>query len=97
MLRAWRTGGYTLPQHFVEEDIDQIVQEHFAGDRARMVEELKRTHVTMDDFRKFTAEELKIEAMRKYVTVHGKYGEAPIPETKWLASLRKGSRIQMIK
>lgn len=62
-----------------------------------MIEELARSHVTLENYRKFTAEELIIEAMRRYVTVKGKYGEAPIPEAKWLASLRKRAQIEMRK
>ena len=97
ILRAWRRGGYTLPKHYIDEQINSVIQERFDGDRAKLLEGLNHVHATLDELRQFTAEELKAEAMLKYVTVHGKYGEAAIPEAKWLASLRKGSEIKMIK
>ena len=97
ILRAFRRGGYTLPEHYIDEELNEFVKVEFKGDHGKMLEDLKRLHATLEDFRTFTAEELKIQAMRKYVTVHGKYGETPIPEKQWLASLRKEARINMIK
>ena len=54
-----------------------------------------RAHLTLDDYRKL-AEDLKVEATRRYMT-EGKYGKPQISEAHWLASLREGTRIKMLK
>jgi hypothetical protein len=55
------------------------------------------TGETMDNYRQFTGEELIIKAMRKRETEVGHDVRLPIPEAEWLASLRKGAKVQMIK
>ena len=97
ILRAFRGAGYVLPKHYITEEVNEFVKREFKGNRAQMLEDLKQRHATLDDFREFLAEELKIAAMRQYITVHGKLGQAPISEERWLASMRKGAQIQMIE
>jgi hypothetical protein len=97
IVRAFRDGGYILPKHYVTEEVNEFVEREFKGNRAKMFEELKHRRATLKNFREFIAEELMVAGMRRYITVHGKVGQAPIPEEQWLASLRKGARIQMIR
>ena len=97
ILRAFRRGGYTLPQHFIEDGINDIIKRDYGADRGKLLEALKHSRVTLADFRKFTAEELIVEAMWKRETEVGKGGRPPIPPREWLASLHKDVQIEIVK
>ena len=97
VLRDFQRQGFHLPGHFVKEALQNTIDKEYGGDKNRLVEELKRYGETMATYHQFTAEEIILQAMRKRETEWPGSGHPPIPEMKWLASLRKGSRIQMIK
>jgi len=97
ILRAFYRQDYALPRHFTDEGIQRIIDKEFGGDRNRLTDWLKRNGETMDDLRQFSTEEIILQAMRWRETQRGKNGRPPLTEAAWLASLRKGARIQIPK
>jgi hypothetical protein len=51
----------------------------------------------MDNYRQLTGEELMTKTIRKRETEVGHDVRLPISEAEWLASIRKGAKVQMIK
>jgi hypothetical protein len=92
ILRDFRRQFNTLPQRFIDEGIEIKIAADFGGDRRKLIEALKREGETFGDFRQFIAEEIILQAMRKRETNRSSRSEA-----EWLASLRKGARIQTLK
>jgi hypothetical protein len=97
ILRDFRRQGKTLAEHFVDEAIEIVTAKDFSGDRRTLMEALKREGETFADFRQFIAEEVILQAMRRRETQQGKKGRPPRSEAKWLLSLRKGARIQILE
>jgi hypothetical protein len=97
ILREFHRQGYKLPEHFVDEAIQIQIGQKFGGDRGALIKALQRENETLAHFRQFTSEELILQAMRRRETQTGKNGRPPRAESEWLASLRKGSRIQMLE
>ncbi|MGH8094884.1 MAG: hypothetical protein ACREIF_15665 [Chthoniobacterales bacterium] len=96
ILRDFQLHGFHLPEEFIDKAVQEKIDRDFGGDRARFMAELQRMGETMDNYRQFTGEELILKAMRKRETIVGHDGHPPIPEADWLASLRKGAKVQMI-
>ncbi len=97
ILRDFKLHGFHLPEQYVDKAVQEKIDRDFGGDRAKLLAALQRMGETMDSYRKFTGEELIIKAMRKRETEVGHDGRLPIPEAEWLASLRKGAKVEMIK
>jgi hypothetical protein len=97
ILRDFQRQGFHLPDSFVDKSLQEKIDKDYGGDRAKLIEALKRVGETMANYRQFTGEEIILKAMRKRETEMGHDGRPTISEATWLASLRKGARIQMIK
>jgi hypothetical protein len=91
ILRDFRQQGKSLPSHFVDEAIERKINTNFGGEKSKLIETLKRGGDTMRDFRQFIAEEIILQAMRKHES------EQFRSEAEWLASLRRGAHIQILK
>lgn len=74
ILDEYKTMGANIKDYYVDEDIKQQVQTLFNGDDAKFQEELKRSHMTMDGFRRMTKEKMIVQAMRAH-----QFSDAPPP------------------
>ena len=97
ILRAFRRQGFHLPEHFVDEAVQNKIKQDYGGDRAKLVANLKSHGETLASYRKYTAEEVILQAMLTRETKRPKNGHPPPTEAAWLASLRKGTKIRRIK
>jgi hypothetical protein len=96
ILRDFHRQGLTLPDHFVDEAIQNTVRKDFGGDQGALIKALKRDNETLAHFRQFTSEEIILRAMRKHETEKKGTNGVSQTEAEWLASLRKGARIQLL-
>lgn len=97
ILREFNRQGFTLPGHFIDEDIQIKTAKDFGGDRGKLIEALKRKNETFGDFRQFITEEIILQAMRKRETQQSENGRPLRSEAEWLAALRKGAHIQILE
>lgn len=74
ILDEYKTMGANIKDYYVDEDIKQQVRTLFNGDEAKFQEELKRSRMTMDGFRRMTKEKMIVQAMRAH-----QFSDAPPP------------------
>lgn len=64
ILQEFRKNKFTIPPHFVEDQVNKIVREEFGGDRAAFVRTLQAQGYTLDKFRQMEEEKMIVQAMR---------------------------------
>jgi len=74
ILDEFKTLGANIKNNLIEEEIKRQVRELFNGDDAKFQQELKRSHLTMDGYRKMTKEKMIVQAMRA-----NQFSDAPPP------------------
>ena len=90
VLREFKRQGYTLPTHFVEEELQTVITKNFHGDDRAFEESLKRTGASLAEYKQFLAEEITLMA---FVTKQSKEASSPAATAKWIASLRKNAKV----
>lgn len=68
ILSAAQKAGYTVPAEIVQDAIESIVRESFAGDRFKFENQLEAAGYSMKAFEKQRGEEILIMAMRQQIT-----------------------------
>ena len=66
--------GAGIKDQFIDEEIKRQIRELFNGDEAKFQLELKRSHLTMDGYRKMTKDKMIVQAMRA-----NQFADAPPP------------------
>lgn len=66
ILHAYEAGDQKLPDWVVENRVSEILEDRFAGDRARLVSALARERLTVDEWRERIREEMAIASMRQF-------------------------------
>lgn len=74
ILDEFKILGANIKNVLIEEEIKRQVRELFNGDDAKFQIELKRSHLTMDGYRKMTREKMIVQAMRA-----NQFSDAPPP------------------
>lgn len=97
VLREFKRRGFTLPGKFVEEALQQEITEKYDGDKTKLERSLQRAGMTMADYRQFLAEELMLQALPAFIAKHSKDGDSPAARAKWIASLREGANIKLLR
>jgi hypothetical protein len=97
ILREFNRQGFEMPQYFIDESLQKKIMQDFGGDRSKLIKALEQEGETLNNFRQFTREELILLAMRWRETKQGKDGRPPRSEAAWLASLRRGARIERLE
>jgi len=64
ILQAFRQEKFEIPDHFVEERMQDIVRTDFGGDRNTFIKTLEAQNFTMGEFRKMEMEKMIVQAMR---------------------------------
>jgi parvulin-like peptidyl-prolyl isomerase len=64
ILQAFKKENYQIPDHFVEEQMHDIIQENFGGDRNTFIKTLEAQNYTLGEFKKKESEKMIVQAMR---------------------------------
>ena len=97
VLREFKRQEFTVPERFVEEELQSVIAKNFHGDKAAFDESLKRTGASIAEYKQFLTEELTLAAFPKFIAKHSKEPDSPLASAKWIASLRQGAKITSLK
>jgi peptidyl-prolyl cis-trans isomerase SurA len=64
IIQSFKKEGYQIPDHFLDEQVKQIIQENFGGDRNTFVKTLQAQNYTLGEFKKTELEKMMVQAMR---------------------------------
>ncbi|MEP7072116.1 MAG: peptidylprolyl isomerase [Verrucomicrobiota bacterium] len=64
ILQAFKKESMSVPDHFVNEQIKQIIQENFGGDRNTFIKTLQAQNFSLGQFKKLEMEKIMVQAMR---------------------------------
>lgn len=74
ILDEYKTMGANIKDFVIDEEIKRQIRELFNGDEAKFQEELRRSRLTMDGYRRMTKEKMIVQAMRQH-----QFSDAPPP------------------
>ncbi len=78
ILSEFKKLGGAIKDQYVDESVNRFVTERFKGDKDKFMEELKKTGMTIAQFREVQRDQIAIQALRSQ---HG--GDEVIPNTPW--------------
>lgn len=78
ILSEFKKLGGQIKDQFVDESINRFITDRFKGDRDQFLAELKKSGMTIAQFREIQRDQIAIQALR---SKHG--GEDAIPNTPW--------------
>jgi parvulin-like peptidyl-prolyl isomerase len=64
IIQAFKKDNYQVPDHFVEEQLHDIIRENFGGDRNTFIKTLEAQNYTLGEFKKIQTEKMIVQAMR---------------------------------
>jgi parvulin-like peptidyl-prolyl isomerase len=64
IIQSFKKEGYSIPDHFLDEQVKEIIQESFGGDRNTFVKTLQAQNYTLGEFKKTEMEKMIVQAMR---------------------------------
>jgi parvulin-like peptidyl-prolyl isomerase len=64
IIQAFKKESYQVPDHFVEEQMHEIIRENFGGDRNTFIKTLEAQNYTLGEFKKMQTEKMIVQAMR---------------------------------
>ena len=89
ILREFHRQGYDIPQRFVDARLAEIVDQDYGGDEKRLIEKLRKSGVTLQDYKAFIGEEMILAAMIAREAKRTK----EFSRDRWLAALKKHAKI----
>lgn len=89
ILQDYERGENVLSPELVSKAMENIVKTSYNGDPNRLVDELARYKVTPEDYVRYVAEEMAVQATLKEHEAENKNGA-------WVAGLRKAAAIEML-
>jgi peptidyl-prolyl cis-trans isomerase SurA len=64
IVQAFHKEKFELPEHFVEERVNDIIRDDFGGDRATFIKTLQAQNYSLTEFKKLEMEKIIVAAMR---------------------------------
>ena len=64
IVQSFKKEKFELPEHFVEQRINDIIQESFGGDRQTFIKTLQAQNYSLTEFKKHEKESIIVQAMR---------------------------------
>src|SRR5712691_7672200 len=64
IIQAFEKEKFAIPQHFVDERVDQVIKESFGGDRNAFIKTMEAQKYTMSKFKEMEREKIIVIAMR---------------------------------
>jgi peptidyl-prolyl cis-trans isomerase SurA len=74
ILDEFKQLGASIKNNLIEDEVKRQIRELFNGDTVKFQQELKRSRLTMDGYRKITKEKMIVQAMRA-----NQFSDAPPP------------------
>lgn len=78
ILSEFKKMGGNIKDQYVDESVNRFVKDRFGGDRSKFMDELKKTGMTISQFREVQRDMIAINALR---SEHA--GDDVIPNTPW--------------
>src|SRR5437660_2053741 len=66
VIQAFKKESYKIPDHFVEQRMQEIIRESFGGDRNTFVKTLEAQNYTLGEFKQKEMERMIVAAMRSH-------------------------------
>ncbi len=92
VLREFQRKRFKVPQTLVDDAVQKQVTEKSSGDPSKFAQHLREQGASPDDFRRFTREEIIIQAML-YKNTRQAGGQTP---SQWLAGLHEGATVKRL-
>jgi parvulin-like peptidyl-prolyl isomerase len=64
IIQAFKKENYQIPDFFVNQRMQEIIQENFGGDRNTFIKTLEAQNFTIGEFKKLESERMIVQAMR---------------------------------
>lgn len=68
ILQEFKTKGFTIPEHMIDERVQEIIRESFGGDRQAFLRTLSAQGFTLEKFRDFQRDSVIVQEMRRQAT-----------------------------
>ena len=95
VLRAFQRKHFKVPEKLVNDAVQRTVQKDFAGDYDKFTQNLRREGALVDDFKRFTCEEIILQAMRCHDPKLSSVDLAR-QDAEYLVELRAGANVKML-
>ncbi|HXM32688.1 MAG TPA: peptidylprolyl isomerase [Chthoniobacterales bacterium] len=64
IVQSFRKEKYEIPEHFVDEHVNDIIRDDFGGDRNAFIKTLQAQNFSLTEFKKMETEKIIVQAMR---------------------------------
>jgi parvulin-like peptidyl-prolyl isomerase len=64
IIQEFNKRGFTIPDHLIENRLQQIIRDKFGGDRAAFIKALQSSSMTIDTYKRELRDEIIVTAMR---------------------------------
>jgi peptidyl-prolyl cis-trans isomerase SurA len=64
IIQAFKKEQFQIPDHFIDQRMQEIIQENFGGDRNTFIKTLEAQNFTIGEFKKMESERMIVQAMR---------------------------------
>ncbi|MEP6672065.1 MAG: SurA N-terminal domain-containing protein [Chthoniobacter sp.] len=96
IIQDFKAKGFSIPEHFVDEELENIIRDRFHGDRPAFLRKLEEEGRSLAEFREFLRDSMVVEQMRKHETAGTTSpAEAKQKEDAWLQKLRRKAYIKI--
>ena len=64
IIQAFKKEGFQIPDHYLDARLNDLITEHFGGDRTAFVKTLQADNYTLGEFKKNELDKMIVQAMR---------------------------------
>lgn len=64
IVQSFKKESFAIPEHVVDQRVDEIIKENFGGDRNTFIKTLQAQNYTLGEFKKMENEKIIVQAMR---------------------------------
>ena len=64
IVQSFRKEKFEIPEHFVDEHVNDIIRDDFGGDRSAFIKTLQAQNFSLTEFKKMETEKIIVQAMR---------------------------------
>jgi peptidyl-prolyl cis-trans isomerase SurA len=64
IIQAFNKETYQIPDHFIEDEVNQVIHDSFGGDRNAFIKTLQAQNYSLAEFKKLEKEKMMVQAMR---------------------------------